>query len=215
MVHMRFDKRRTPIIRLWAMMETDVVKEKPPWYDACRMFPPSSTLQSGTKTPPKLRYLHDTLLEQFHDLYLRRFNTPYQGVNHLHGIKDPKRGRRTYRDIFVEKQAQMLKADPSLTIEDTFDTIASSGEMEHLHRLERNKKAIMTRWMLDPKSENLNESLTEIQQRSELKSIAFEIRNLRKNVRSSREQFKVYKQIMNIDAELELLSRKDEDDELL
>lgn len=159
----RFDKRTTPFLRVWTMMKTRVLSEKPAWFDAVRAFPPVKLSPSWDtrvyRDPPELEFLEDRLLDLFHRRYRQRFGTNYVGINHLADLKDG-RPWRSYRDEFVKRQALLMQKTPGLTAEKAYNMIFP--QMEDYRKAERNKMAIQTRWILDSKSENLDKSMIDL-----------------------------------------------------
>lgn len=184
MVRMRFDRRRAPLVRTWAMMRMDVVKQKPAWFDAVRAFPAPHPFKNDVNRKqkvPRIEYLEDKLLEDFHRLYLSRFKEPYIGVNHLAGTMPGKNSMdTTYRNQFVTVQADIMRQNPYLSREQAFNIAAD--RLENVRKSERNKQAAMTRFILDPKSEHLDRTLSDLRNKSEGKVVSRALSNLRSRI---------------------------------
>jgi hypothetical protein len=161
------------------MLQGGILAEPPDWYYAARMFRPPVPTPSVHKEPPKLHYLEDDLLEQFHRRYYRKYREAYVGVSHLTDPKDPRRPKKSYRNTLVARQAELMRGS-GMNADQAFE--AAAKELEDLRRKERNKLAIMSRWALDSKSKHLDQDVTELQSISEVGNISRALQTLRKRV---------------------------------
>jgi len=162
MVRMRYDTRRAPFVRVRNLLHMACLQVKPTWYDAFNAFrPPRAVPYDSSPYPVNLSYIEEQLVPYFNQRYRQRFGRVYGAVNHLGRPIDNRRPRRTYRTAFVTQMANTIRKFPHLTVDEAYEMVLP--KLEDFRRAERNKQALMARWMLDTRNEKLDGSLADIQ----------------------------------------------------
>eukprot|EP00475_Leptophrys_vorax_P018261 TRINITY_DN248_c0_g1_i1.p1 TRINITY_DN248_c0_g1~~TRINITY_DN248_c0_g1_i1.p1 ORF type:complete len:221 (-),score=56.70 TRINITY_DN248_c0_g1_i1:103-765(-) len=165
MGRLRYERRVSPVPRILNLLKTGVLNAKPVWFDAVRLFPSAAPGIYSVGTPAKLVYLEDRLIKSFNRRYKEYFGEHYVGVTHMSPIKagdnHPTRHKQSYRNMFIQEQAALMRRYPEMTEVEAF--AKTVPYMEEIRKQDRNKTALMSRYLLDKSGKGLNESILDIQ----------------------------------------------------